>query len=155
MCRCIFNPILVEPKFNQSVLECMDRFICRLWYWIGKIKLYKIIWILPSHWISKLLLQMEMHIKYQFQHATAKLTMADSRSSTREFQRQILLMLVARTNQEIEKNILRKGMHRKCSIGQWNNFKTEAGIKSDEGSQILCWSSLYTKHQDGFNCLLM
>jgi hypothetical protein len=47
-------------------------------------------------------------------------------------------MLVARTNQEIEKNILRKGMHRKCSIGQWNNFKTEAGIKSDEGSQILC-----------------
>ena len=35
---------------------------------------------------------MEMHIKCQFQHATAKLTMADSRPSTWEFQRQILLM---------------------------------------------------------------
>jgi hypothetical protein len=32
----------------------------------------------------KLLLQMEMHIKYQFQHATAKL----ERPSTWEFQRQ-------------------------------------------------------------------
>jgi hypothetical protein len=34
---------------------------------------------------------------------------------TRPLQRQILLMLVAKTNQEIENNILRKGMQRKCT----------------------------------------
>jgi hypothetical protein len=43
-------------------------------------------------------------------------------------------------------------MYLNDAIGRWNHFKTEAGIKSDEGSRILCWSSLYTKHQDGFNC---
>jgi hypothetical protein len=26
------------------------------------------------------------------------------------------------------------------ATGRWNHFKTEAGIKSDEGSRILCWS---------------
>jgi hypothetical protein len=36
------------------------------------------------------------------------------------------------------------------AIGRWYHFKTEAGIKSEECSRILCWSSLYTKHQDGF-----
>jgi hypothetical protein len=43
-------------------------------------------------------------------------------------------------------------MYLNDAIGRWNHFKTEAGIKSDEGSRILCWSSLYTKHHDGFNC---
>jgi hypothetical protein len=41
-------------------------------------------------------------------------------------------------------------------IGRWNHFKTEAGIKSDEGSRILCWSRriepVYETRQDGFNC---
>ena len=86
---------------------------------------------------------MEMHIKYQFQHAAAKLTMADSRqlrSSTSRASKanpRANPSNAGRQNQPGDrKEYFAKRYASKVflndAIGRWNDLKTEAGVKSDE-----------------------